>query len=172
MNTDANNPYASPAIPADDGKPALPALSDDEIRRKLAIPAYGMAAAGVAVILALFMTVPMVLLDYRGEPPNTGFGALPMRIVLAIVQLVLLGGLSFVFLRGFLAMRQLRGYSAALWAAVIGIGTMGGACGLGLPFAIWAFALLCDERIRGGFGQEPIRWLPRRSSVRRAAPPA
>jgi len=136
MNSDANNPYASPTIPADAGTPVLPALSDDEVRRRLAIPAYGLAAACIAGLLALIVTVPLILMDNMTETSSPSFGALPIRIALAVVQALLLGGLSFVFLRGFLTMRQLRCYSAARWAALIGIAAMGGACAFGFQFAI------------------------------------
>jgi hypothetical protein len=162
MNSEDNNPYASPSIPANDSRPVLPSLSIDKARKQLAVPAYGLGISGVAGMVATCVTIPLILMDAPSDPPYTGFGSLRERVAIAIIQLLLGGGLSFLFIRGALAMRQLRNYSAARWAAIVGTAALGGACALGFPFAIWALALLRDERVRGAFQPEPIRWLPER----------
>lgn len=172
MNDDALNPYAAPAIPADATTTQLPPLSDEDARRRLRYPAYGLFLASAAGIVGLLVTVPVILIDVPDEPPFTGIGNLASRMVLALLQFLMLGGLSLLFLRAGLAMRQLRNYSAARWGAVIGIATCGGVAAVGLPFAIWAFVLLCDERIRSAFRTEPIWWLPRRVEKASTAPSA
>jgi hypothetical protein len=172
MNDDALNPYAAPAIPADATTTQLPPLSEEDTRRRLKYPAYGLFLAGAAGIVALLVTVPVILIDVPDEPPFTGFADLTSRIVLALLQFLTLGGLSLLFLRAGLAMRQLRNYSAARWGAVIGIATCGGVAAVGLPFAVWAFVLLRDERIRSKFRTDPIQWLPLRAEKASAAPSA
>jgi hypothetical protein len=157
MYADSENPFAPPAIPADD-EPSAPPLTLEQARNKLRIPAYGLGAAALACVIALLVAVPITLVDRSSEPPFTGFGNVISRIIVAALQALLFGGLAWSFARGCIAMWQLRSYSAARWSAVIGIATLGAVCGIALPFSIWALVLLCDDRIRGAFRPGPIRW--------------
>ena len=162
MHSDANNPYASPTIPAENVGPALPALSSDEVRRKLAIPAFGLIAAGVVGVFVGLAFVVGIVLDSGPKPSLTGMGVAFDKVLFTVFSCLLFGGFGFVSVHGGLAMRQVRSCSAARWAGIVGVAALGGPFLLGFPFAVWTLILLRDERIRGAFRSEPVRWLPRR----------
>jgi hypothetical protein len=172
MNDDAPNPYAAPAIPADATTTQLPPLSEEDTRRRLKYPAYGLFLAGAAGIVALLVTVPVILIDVPDEPPFTGFADLTSRIVLALLQFLTLGGLSLLFLRAGLAMRQLRNYSAARSRTNAQMAKGSPTAATPPHVAIPMTATQRDERIRSKFRTDPIRRLPLRAEKASAAPSA
>jgi len=72
-----------------------------------------------------------------------------------VVVLVFIG-LSFMryiaILVGGLCMTRLRRYAFAITAAVLAIVPCTPCFALEIPFGIWAIVVLCDSRVRNGFG--------------------
>ncbi|MES2924878.1 MAG: serine/threonine-protein kinase [Verrucomicrobiota bacterium] len=135
----------------------LPALKSAELptpggpevmKRKLAIPSIGLMAASAMNLLFLgLMLLTFLLRATRGGP------AMANWVVLLLVPLIAIP--SIITFIGSWRMRELKGYTLAIAAAVLALITPPGLL-IGVIFGVWALIVLFDKDVRVAFqGENP-----------------
>ena len=100
--------------------------------------------------MILLMSGAVERLEAMREGPISEYTQIAIRSVWGIILVI---ASSFV-LYGSLKMKQLRDYRTAKAAAVVAmIPLLGPCCLLGIPFGIWAFAVLAKPHVRDAFGR-------------------
>lgn len=153
MDIDGPNPYAPPQPGAEPA--SVPwQLSRDEVRRRLAVPAYGILASVFINIAWLgwgLTTIAWMLIAGAQIDPNS---AIWFAIIIATSLL-----LNYAATLGALAMLRLHDYRAAIRGAWFAFMPCNIGCVVALPFALYADWLLRDPRVHAAFSAERVRLL-------------
>jgi hypothetical protein len=146
MSSDEPNPYAPPQIPQEAAAPAL--LSADQVRRRLAVPAYGILASVLVNVAWLAWMLTMVAWGVIAGASITVQAVVWLTVTLFSAALI-----NYAAVSGALAMLRLDDYRAALRGAWFSIVPCNVGCLVALPFALWADWLLRDPRVHAAFAQ-------------------
>jgi hypothetical protein len=156
MSDDGPNPYAAPPFPAE--PPAAPRpLSAEEVRQRLAIPAYGILASVLVNVAWLGWILTMI-----SWALIAGASVTPESIVWSVITVLSAALINYSATLGALAMLRLKDYRAALRGAWFAIVPCNVGCVVALPFALYADWLLRDPRVYAVFSPERVTLLRRR----------
>jgi uncharacterized membrane protein YhaH (DUF805 family) len=153
------NPFQSPL---QSGGPASTPQGLENAARRVAAPATTLIVIGSLTAFAnLAMAVLCAVFAMgRWRGPQAQFLLLPMAMVVAYFLFVAL--LDTIVILGGISMRNLRNYGLSIAAALITIIPFSYPCCmawtflfwvLGLPFGIWALAVLCQGDVKAAFGR-------------------
>ena len=119
----------------------------EHIRQYLRMPAKGLMIAGIINILCI---IPFVLL--MGSHLFISGVLLPqVGDVTAAMLSLLATWVGAVIVYGVMRMKELENYKLAVWSAVLAIIPVGPGCLLGVPFGVWALAVLARKEVKKAF---------------------
>lgn len=151
MSSEPPNPYAPPQVPQEAA--ASTSLLADQVRRRLAVPAYGILASVLVNVAWLAWVLTMVVWGIIAGASITVQAVVWFSITLFSAALI-----NYAAVSGALAMLRLEDYRAALRGAWFSILPCNVGCLVALPFALYADWVLRDPRVHAAFS-------PRRVSI-------
>ncbi len=160
MDFDRQNPYAPPQQ-ASEPAAAPGALSREQVRRRLAVPAYGILASVLVNIAWIGWALTTVAWTFIAGAEFELIAAVWFAIFIAASVL-----LNYSATRSALAMLQLRDYRAAIRGAWFSCMPCNLGCIVAIPFALYADWLLRDPRVHAVFSPERIRFFGSREAPR------
>ena len=150
MSGNEPNPYAPPQVPQELAA-ALRPLSVEEVRQRLAVPAWGILASVLVNIAWLGWILTMICWELIAGAAVTLPGVI--WAVIAVMSVVLINCAAAL---GALAMLRLEDYRAALRGAWFAIVPCNVGCLVALPFALYADWLLRDPRVHAVFSPRRV----------------
>jgi hypothetical protein len=143
MRDEVKSAFINP-VPPVESLPPTAAATAPEMKHKLAIPSIGLMAASGLNLLFLGLMLLIFLLRATHQGGHFMVAWLPLLLV------PLIAIPSIVMFIGAWRMRNLKGYTLAVVAALLALLTPPGLL-IGVIFGIWALVVLSDKDVRASF---------------------